>query len=93
VTAALSASTLVPPWRGRGGLPCQRDPDPDRLWFAPLTDRVAVEEAKRRCDTCPIERACAAYAIAAREPHGIFGGLDERQRARIGGYRWRKGAS
>jgi WhiB family transcriptional regulator, redox-sensing transcriptional regulator len=30
-----------------------------------------------------VREECAGYAIAAREPHGVWGGLSEQERERI----------
>lgn len=36
--------------------------------------------AKAICATCPVKRPCLDYAIRIREPHGIWGGLNEVER-------------
>jgi WhiB family transcriptional regulator, redox-sensing transcriptional regulator len=36
--------------------------------------------AKAICARCPVIRECAAYAIAAGERYGVWGGLSERER-------------
>lgn len=36
--------------------------------------------AKAVCATCPVRRACLAYALRIREAHGIWGGLNEEER-------------
>jgi hypothetical protein len=33
-------------------------------------------EARQICARCPVRRQCLAYAVAADEPAGIWGGLD-----------------
>lgn len=38
------------------------------------------EAAKEICRTCPVRKPCLAYAIEIREPHGIWGGLNETER-------------
>ncbi|PSK52427.1 Transcriptional regulator WhiD [Streptomyces sp. 111WW2] len=42
--------------------------------------RKLDEEAKRICALCPVRPACLDYALKAREPYGVWGGLtaDER---------------
>lgn len=62
-----------------GELPCQSAPD---LFFAmeETTSYVTVAGAKLLCSTCPIREACASYAIAAEEEHGIWGGLTAGER-------------
>ena len=32
------------------------------------------------CRTCPSKKPCLDYAISIREPHGIWGGLNEAER-------------
>jgi WhiB family redox-sensing transcriptional regulator len=36
--------------------------------------------AKAICSTCPVRRPCLDYALRIREPHGIWGGLNEAER-------------
>ena len=37
-------------------------------------------QAKLICRTCPVKRECLDYALRIREPHGIWGGLNESER-------------
>ena len=37
-------------------------------------------EAKAICATCSVRRECLEYALRIREPHGIWGGLNEAER-------------
>jgi WhiB family redox-sensing transcriptional regulator len=37
-------------------------------------------QAKAICATCPVKRPCLDYALRIREPHGIWGGLNEVER-------------
>ena len=39
--------------------------------------------AKRVCASCPVRLECADYAIRAREPNGVWGGLSEEDREGI----------
>ena len=39
--------------------------------------------AKEICATCAVQRACLEYAIRIREPHGIWGGLNEVERKQM----------
>ncbi|MER3521199.1 MAG: WhiB family transcriptional regulator [Acidimicrobiia bacterium] len=39
--------------------------------------------AKAICRTCPVIDDCREYALAIREPHGIWGGLTEAERKEI----------
>ncbi len=36
--------------------------------------------AKAICATCAVKKECLEYAIAIREPHGSWGGLNEVER-------------
>jgi WhiB family redox-sensing transcriptional regulator len=36
--------------------------------------------AKAICSTCSVRRPCLEYALRIREPHGIWGGLNEVER-------------
>lgn len=36
--------------------------------------------AKAICFSCPVRRPCLDYALSIREPHGIWGGLNELER-------------
>jgi len=56
------------------------------LFFAPTVPeprsmRVAREaQATRICGECAVREECLEYALRIREPHGIWGGLNEPQR-------------
>ena len=41
------------------------------------------ERAKAICATCPVREPCLDYAIRIREPHGIWGGLNELERKHL----------
>ena len=60
---------------------------PDSSFFFPPSsferkeDKEEREEiAKTICATCPVQRPCLEYALRIREPHGIWGGLNEVER-------------
>jgi WhiB family transcriptional regulator, redox-sensing transcriptional regulator len=64
-----------------------RSADP-LLFFHPQNERGASrvrreQSAKRVCASCPVRLECADYAIRAREPYGVWGGLSEEERERI----------
>jgi WhiB family redox-sensing transcriptional regulator len=42
--------------------------------------------AKKICSVCPVRVECLKYSIENREAHGVWGGLDERERARLGNW-------
>lgn len=39
--------------------------------------------AKAICGSCPVRKPCLDYAIRIREPHGIWGGLNEVERKQV----------
>ena len=39
--------------------------------------------AKAICETGPVRRPCLEYALEIREPHGIWGGLNELERKQL----------
>src|SRR3954452_17115664 len=39
--------------------------------------------AKAICATCVVKKDCLEYAVAIREPHGIWGGLNEVERKQL----------
>lgn len=41
---------------------------------------VRETRAKAICATCTVRRECLDYALRIREPHGIWGGLNEVER-------------
>jgi WhiB family redox-sensing transcriptional regulator len=40
-------------------------------------------KAKSICASCPVRQPCLEFAIRIREPHGIWGGLNELERKQI----------
>lgn len=44
---------------------------------------VREAAAKAICARCPVRRDCLEYALRIREPHGIWGGLNELERKAI----------
>lgn len=44
---------------------------------------VRETAAKAICASCPVRRPCLDYALAIREPHGIWGGLSENERKQL----------
>lgn len=56
------------------------------IFFPPSTferkeEKTAREaRAKDICRTCPVKRPCLEYSLNIREPHGIWGGLNEGER-------------
>ena len=44
--------------------------------------------AKALCRSCPVRPECAAHALAAREPYGVWGGFTEAERLRLLAHGW-----
>jgi hypothetical protein len=55
--------------------------DPDRMF--PGTLAAEIEYAKRFCDRCPVIQQCGEWALATREPFGVWGGMSEAQRRNL----------
>ncbi|MGW3179676.1 WhiB family transcriptional regulator [Kitasatospora sp. NPDC001119] len=53
---------------------------PDSEEMGPETAEWAERRAKMMCAGCPVKSLCLADALERKEPHGIFGGLNERER-------------
>nr|WP_277424633.1 WhiB family transcriptional regulator [Kocuria palustris] len=60
-------------------IPC-RGPDGDRWISGTAADMWHAAEA---CRSCPARIACATYAVDAREPAGVWGGLTPKERASL----------
>lgn len=76
-------------WSWRAQASCQ-DMDSSRF-FSPDGERGRARRrreaaAKAVCAGCPVQDECAAYAVANREPYGVWGGLSESEREAI----WRR---
>jgi len=56
------------------------------VFFPPTHFERKIERAQREqrakeiCRTCPVVDECLDYALTIREPHGIWGGLNEGER-------------
>jgi WhiB family redox-sensing transcriptional regulator len=59
------------------------------LFFAPnyfeKREEKDAREAKAKvlCRACPVREPCLEYALRTRDPHGIWGGLNELERRRL----------
>ncbi len=52
--------------------------------FERKADRLERERrAKAICAECPSRQECLEYALEIREPHGIWGGLNESERREL----------
>jgi len=74
---------MIDAWEWQYEAAC-RDLDTE-LFFHPegergSTRRRRAANAKAICATCPVIEQCRAYALAAQEPYGIWGGMTEEER-------------
>jgi WhiB family redox-sensing transcriptional regulator len=63
------------------------DQDPD-LFFPVGSSGPALRQtlrAKAICAQCPVRLECLEWAVETRQPHGVWGGLDEIERERLTG--------
>ncbi len=52
--------------------------------FERKDDKLEREgRAKAICESCPVREPCLEYALRIREPHGIWGGLNEGERKQL----------
>jgi len=78
----VSAQPSLDTWQHRGAC---RGPQ-SAVFFPPAqferkVDRLERERrAKAICADCVVRRECLGYALEIREPHGIWGGLNENER-------------
>jgi WhiB family redox-sensing transcriptional regulator len=81
----LSAQTVEQTWQVKAAC---RGPQA-AVFFPPpqfeRKDEKAAREvaAKDICSTCAVREPCLEYAVAIREPHGIWGGLNETERKEL----------
>lgn len=52
------------------------------MWFEESADGEGIE-GKRTCCRCPVRVECLEYALTVKEPAGVWGGLDTRQRESV----------
>lgn len=62
------------------GLTASFFPDPRT---APTIRQRTAEEAKALCERCPVVEPCLDYALANRIEDGVWGGLNEKERAKM----------
>jgi WhiB family redox-sensing transcriptional regulator len=59
------------------------------MFFPPASFERKDEKVERErrakdvCSSCSVRRDCLDYALRIREPHGIWGGLNETERRAI----------
>jgi WhiB family transcriptional regulator, redox-sensing transcriptional regulator len=59
------------------------------VFFPPSYTERRDEKAERErrakaiCQLCAVQRDCLEYALSIREPHGIWGGMNEHERRNV----------
>ncbi|MGI9121065.1 MAG: WhiB family transcriptional regulator [Acidimicrobiales bacterium] len=80
MSSALRTTEL---WQTRAAC---RGPHAASIFFPPSHVERAQDRAEREalakaiCDRCSVRRECLDYALRGREPHGVWGGLNELER-------------
>ena len=74
---------VVEYWEWQGEAACRGVGS--RLFFHPAGERgsrraARDEAAKRVCARCPVRRPCLQFALAVREPYGVWGGMTQKER-------------
>ncbi|MCW2738868.1 WhiB family transcriptional regulator [Nocardioides sp.] len=73
VNAFLALADVLTRMSDNGRRPvCEQRPE---QWSSDATT-PARQDAAAACGYCPAQPACLAYALAQREPQGVFGGRD-----------------
>ena len=67
-------------WTSQGA--CREQPYYGHYFFPNTPNDPTIPTAKHICARCPVQQECATYAWRNREPHGIWGGIDEWERHR-----------
>jgi len=79
--SSITSIAPVSPWREhalcRGVDPGIFHPDNEE------DDERASDAAREVCFRCPVREICLEHAIAVREKHGVWGGLNSRERRRL----------
>lgn len=81
MTGHLVPTSALPAWealnRALAGYqpPCASSPD---KWFT--TSEDDIRRAAARCRRCQVLGACGTYATAAREPAGVWAGVNRERR-------------
>jgi len=53
-------------------------------YFEKRAEKLAREAvAKATCARCPVRALCLEYALGTRDPHGVWGGLNEMERRAV----------
>ena len=81
----MGIQTINETWQVRAAC---RGPESTVFFPPPASERREEREAREAkakaiCSTCAVRRPCLDYALEIREPHGIWGGLNEHERREL----------
>lgn len=81
----MSALRVDETWQTRAAC---RGPQAEVFFPPPQLERkdekhTREERAKGICATCTVREPCLDYALSIKEPHGIWGGLNESERKQL----------
>jgi WhiB family redox-sensing transcriptional regulator len=62
-----------------------RDTNPDLFFPIGTTGQalVQIDNAKRVCQACPVQRDCLDFALATNQDSGVWGGTSEEERRKL----------
>ncbi|MFF4388520.1 WhiB family transcriptional regulator [Streptomyces sp. NPDC001552] len=80
-TSHYAPDTLPHPPTWRDEAACSDLDSP--VFFPDSSNAVGIAYAKSFCTGCPVRSACLTHALNYREDYGIWGGLDEVERAEL----------
>lgn len=77
--SSASASGHLGNWRA---LAACRSAEPELFFPAASAELTGgqAERAKAVCGTCQVRRECLQFALATRQPYGVWGGMSEHER-------------
>jgi len=52
-------------------------------WETPVAKKAREAKAKMLCRACPVQPQCLEFSMVASEGHGVWGGLNERERCKL----------
>jgi len=64
------------------GAPACQESDPD-AWFPEGANGGVRSAAAKLCSHCPVQMLCLEFALINNEQHGIWGGVNTRERNRM----------
>jgi len=82
MNSAQALTALAEGIREHGSTACQQT-DPDAWFPEGGTPNPQMQPAIQLCNACPVRELCLQFALVNNEAHGIWGGMNSRQRQRL----------